>query len=85
MLTRTARVLGSDQGRLGRLGSIGVRFMVDSADSGGSFALVEHPIPPRKLAAPCIDTTGKTSTPSSSPARSACCSATRWSSARQAT
>ena len=52
MLTRTARVLESDQGRLGRLGSIGVRFMVDSADSSGSFALVEHPIPPRKLAAP---------------------------------
>ena len=52
MLTRTARVLASDQGRLGRLGSIGVRFMVDSADSSGSFALVEHPIPPRKLAAP---------------------------------
>ena len=52
MLTRTARVLGSDQGRLGQLGSIGVRFMVDTADSGGSFSLVEHPIPPRKLAAP---------------------------------
>ena len=26
--------------------------MVDTADSGGSFSLVEHPIPPRKLAAP---------------------------------
>jgi quercetin dioxygenase-like cupin family protein len=52
MLTRTARVLGADQGRLGQLGSIGVRFMVDAADSGGSFSLVEHPVPPHKLAAP---------------------------------
>ena len=46
------RVLRSHQGNVGRLGSIGVRFMVDSADSGGTFSLVEHPVPPRKLAAP---------------------------------
>jgi quercetin dioxygenase-like cupin family protein len=31
---------------------MGVRFMVDSVDSGGTFSLVEHPIPPHKLAAP---------------------------------
>jgi mannose-6-phosphate isomerase-like protein (cupin superfamily) len=34
------------------LGSIGVRFMVGGADSGGGFSLVEHPMPPGKLAAP---------------------------------
>jgi len=52
MHTSSARVLGSHQGDLGQLGSIGVRFMIDSADSGGTFSLVEHPVPPRKLAAP---------------------------------
>ena len=31
---------------------MGVRFMVDGPDSGGGFSLVEHPIPPRALAAP---------------------------------
>ena len=31
---------------------MGVRFMIDGADSGGGFALVEHPMPPRALAAP---------------------------------
>lgn len=47
-----ARVLGPDDGKAGRLGSIGVRFMIDGADSGGGFSLVEHPMPPRRLAAP---------------------------------
>src|SRR5207247_1701607 len=36
----------------GELLSIGVRFMIDNADSGGGFSLVEHPMPPRMLAAP---------------------------------
>lgn len=31
---------------------LGVRFMVWSAETGGQFSLVEHPIPPRMLAAP---------------------------------
>ena len=47
-----ARVLGPHDGKAGRLGSIGVRFMIDGAESGGGFSLVEHPMPPRKLAAP---------------------------------
>ena len=47
-----ARVLGPHDGKAGRLGSIGVRFMIDGAESGGSFSLVEHPMAPRKLAAP---------------------------------
>ena len=31
---------------------MGVRFMIDGADSGGGFSLVEHPMPPRCLGAP---------------------------------
>jgi quercetin dioxygenase-like cupin family protein len=50
--TGAARVLGPDEGKAGTLGSIGVRFMIDGTDSGGGFSLVEHPMPPRKLAAP---------------------------------
>ncbi len=46
------RVLGPGDGTTGMLGSIGVRFMIDGDDSGGGFSLVEHPMPPRALAAP---------------------------------
>jgi quercetin dioxygenase-like cupin family protein len=52
MQTTTPRVLGPSDGKTGSLASIGVRFMVDGADSGGGFSLVEHPMPPRALAAP---------------------------------
>jgi mannose-6-phosphate isomerase-like protein (cupin superfamily) len=48
----TARVLGPGDGKAGQLGSIGVRFMIDGAETGGGFSLVEHPLPPRALAAP---------------------------------
>jgi quercetin dioxygenase-like cupin family protein len=51
-MTTTTSVLGPADGRSGFLGSIGVRFMVDGARSGGGFALVEHPMSPRALAAP---------------------------------
>ncbi len=34
------------------LQSVGVRFMVWGAETGGTFSLVEHPIPPRTLVAP---------------------------------
>jgi mannose-6-phosphate isomerase-like protein (cupin superfamily) len=47
-----ARVVGPTDGKAGSLGSIGVRFMIDGAESGGGFSLVEHPMPPRALAAP---------------------------------
>ena len=47
-----AKVLGPRDGRSGFLGSMGVRFMVDAAESGGGFSLVEHPLSPRALAAP---------------------------------
>jgi hypothetical protein len=45
-------VLGPTDGRAGMLGSMGVRFMLAGGETGGGFALVEHPIPPRALAAP---------------------------------
>jgi quercetin dioxygenase-like cupin family protein len=48
----TAKVLGPRDGTSGFLGSIGVRFMVDGAESGGGFSLVEHPMPARALGAP---------------------------------
>jgi len=47
-----AKVLGPGQGRIGFLGSIGVRFMIDGLESGGGFSLVEHPMSPKALAAP---------------------------------
>ena len=47
-----ARVLGPNEGRAGLLGSMGVRFMLAGEETGGGFSLVEHPIPPRALAAP---------------------------------
>ena len=31
---------------------MGVRFMLAGDETGGGFSLVEHPIPPRALAAP---------------------------------
>jgi quercetin dioxygenase-like cupin family protein len=47
-----ARVLGPHDGMPGFLGTIGVRFMIDGAETGRGFSLVEHPMPPRALAAP---------------------------------
>jgi hypothetical protein len=52
MVTKTARVLGPQEGKAGWLGAIGVRLMIDGDDSGARFSLVEHPMPPRALAAP---------------------------------
>ena len=48
----SARVLHPGDGQLAFLGSIGVRFMIDGADSGGGFSLVEHPMSARALGAP---------------------------------
>ena len=52
MSTTPLRVLGAGEGDAGFLGSIGVRFMLDGATTGGGFSLVEHPMSPRALAAP---------------------------------
>ena len=49
---QTAKVLGPADGKTGQLGGIGVRFMIDAAQSGGGFSLVEHPMPPRALGSP---------------------------------
>ncbi|HEY1421688.1 MAG TPA: cupin domain-containing protein [Candidatus Dormibacteraeota bacterium] len=48
----TARIVGPRDGKAGSLGGIDVRFLIDGVDSGGGFALVEHPMGPRALAAP---------------------------------
>ena len=45
-------MVGPGDGKIVDLGSLGVRFMVWSEESGGGFSLVEHPIPPRTLATP---------------------------------
>jgi mannose-6-phosphate isomerase-like protein (cupin superfamily) len=47
-----ARVVGPGDGAAGFLGSIGVRFILNGDESGGSVALVEHPMSARALAAP---------------------------------
>ena len=47
-----ATVVGPNDGKAGSLGNIGVRLMIEGAASGGGFSLVEHPMPPRRLAAP---------------------------------
>lgn len=46
------RIIGPTDGKFVDLNSLGVRFMVWGAESGGGFSLVEHPIPPRTLCAP---------------------------------
>jgi quercetin dioxygenase-like cupin family protein len=48
----SAIVLGPADGRAVKFGGLGVRYMVEGDRSGGGFALVEHPIDPRALAAP---------------------------------
>jgi mannose-6-phosphate isomerase-like protein (cupin superfamily) len=50
--SETPRVIGPDDGHFVDLGALGIRFLVWSEESGGGFSLVEHPIPPRTLAAP---------------------------------
>ena len=52
MITTQVKVLGPADGKIGQLGTIGVRFMIDADASGGGFSLVEHPMPPRVLGAP---------------------------------
>ena len=46
------RIVGPRDGKVVDLQSVGVRFMIWGAETGGTFSLVEHPIPPRTLAAP---------------------------------
>src|SRR3954454_3081623 len=47
------KIVGPGDGKAGSLGSIGVRFIIDTDETdAGGFSLVEHPLPPRRLAAP---------------------------------
>ncbi len=48
----SATVIGPADGKLGFLGSIGARFMIDGGDTAQDFSLLEHPMSPRALAAP---------------------------------
>jgi len=50
--TQGPRSIGPGDGKFQDVGSIGVRFMAWTAETGGGFSLVEHPIPPHGLAAP---------------------------------
>ncbi len=52
MAVTEAKVVGPNDGKAGWLGSIGVRFMIDGAEADERFSLVEHPMPPKALAAP---------------------------------
>jgi len=46
------RIVGPKDGKAVELGAIGARMMAWSEETGGGFSLVEHPMPPRRLAAP---------------------------------
>jgi mannose-6-phosphate isomerase-like protein (cupin superfamily) len=46
------KLVAAGEGRTVHLGGLGVRFMVPGPESRGHFALVEHPLAPRALAAP---------------------------------
>lgn len=52
MEATAVKVVGPQDGKSGFLGSIGVRFMIDGAEAGQRFSLVEHPMSARALAAP---------------------------------
>lgn len=51
-ITGAPKIVGPKDGKAGFLGSIGVRFMIDGDETDQGFSLVEHPLPPRALAAP---------------------------------
>jgi mannose-6-phosphate isomerase-like protein (cupin superfamily) len=51
-MSTTAKVLTAGQGVQGWLGALGIRLMISGQDSDGGFALVEHRLMPRALAAP---------------------------------
>ena len=50
--TQGPRIVGPEDGLSRQLQTIGARMMVWTEETGGGFSLVEHPIPPRALAAP---------------------------------
>ena len=52
MTTSTHTKLAAGEGRTADFANLGNRFMIDSAATAGRFALIEHTIAPRALAAP---------------------------------
>lgn len=46
------RIIGPSEGKAVDLGTVGVRFLAWTEETGGGFSLVEHPIPPKSLVAP---------------------------------
>jgi quercetin dioxygenase-like cupin family protein len=46
------KIVGPNDGAFVDLRGLGIRFMIDGEETGGQFALVEHPLEPRALAAP---------------------------------
>lgn len=48
----SALVIAPDAGHTVWLGGLGARLLLDGAQTGGRFSLVEHPIQPRALASP---------------------------------
>lgn len=52
MLGPTGRLIRPSDIRVADLGSFGVHFLLGAAETGGALSVVEHPVPPRTLAAP---------------------------------
>jgi mannose-6-phosphate isomerase-like protein (cupin superfamily) len=52
MEVTTVTVVGPEDGKAGSLGMIGARLMIEGFSTADRFSLVEHPMPPRALAAP---------------------------------
>ena len=50
--TAAPKIIGPTDGESVALQTIGVRFMIPGVDTDTRFSLVEHPMPPRALAAP---------------------------------
>jgi quercetin dioxygenase-like cupin family protein len=51
-MSQGPKIVGPQDGGFVDLGGLGIRFMVDGEETGGQFAVVEHPLEPRALAAP---------------------------------
>ena len=52
MTSATGPIVGPAQGETVHLYDLGVRFLIDGAQTGGRFSLVEHPLPARSLGSP---------------------------------
>jgi quercetin dioxygenase-like cupin family protein len=48
----TLRIVGPHDGHFASIGGVGARLVIEAEDAGKRFALVDHPMQPRALAAP---------------------------------